>query len=213
MSNKYSPPLKYFNLLGAAELRQSRIMVASVLVSVVLAFVVFALIRMNTELQETNRLLQEQRVMYGFPNAEGVFVSERKIPERHIKAFVTTFLDNYYNFTPESSFSNAEEALRMMSTRLRAVQEENLKIIAGQSREQQITQVFTKASPLTVEVDPSLGYIVSFTGERHRATLNRVFDKKKFKVKILIKPVKLSKHFEWAVVVDDFHIQEQESDS
>ncbi|MNR49857.1 hypothetical protein D3C85_1692910 [compost metagenome] len=50
--------------------------------------------------------------------------------------------------------------------------------------------------------------MVSFTAERHRATLNRVFNKAKYNVKILIKPVKPSKFYEWAVVADDFDIQE-----
>lgn len=208
MPKRYNPPLKYFNLLGAAELRQSRLMVAFVAVSIVLSVVVFSMLKMNSSMQETNRTLQNTRVMYGFPNAEGVFVSEQQIPERHLVAFITVFLDNYYNFTPESAPTNAEEALRMMSTRLRAVQGDNLKIVALQSVEQQITQVFTKASPYKVEMQPDLGYIVSFIGERHRATLNRTFDKKKYSIKVLIKPVKPSKHFEWAVVVDDFMIQE-----
>jgi hypothetical protein len=148
--------------------------------------------------------------MYGYPNAEGVFVSENQIPDRHITAFTTTFLDNYYNFTPESSFSNAEEALRLMSSRLRSVQENNLKIIARQSAEQQITQVFARTSELTVEMDPSLGYIVSFTGKRHRSTFNAVFKTDEYSIKILIKPVRPSKHFEWAVVVDDIQIKETE---
>jgi hypothetical protein len=207
-AKKYSPPLKYFNLLGASELRQGRLMVAFVVVTIVLVAVVYSLVRMNTELQETNRILQDSRVMIGYPNSEGVFVSEKMIPDRHIIAFVTTFLDNYYNFTPDSATTNAEEALRMMSSRLRSAQEEGLKIVANQSIEQQITQVFAKSSQFKIEMQPNLGYIVSFTGERHRATMGNSYKKTKYQIKILIKPVKPSKYYEWAVVVDDFMIQE-----
>lgn len=205
---KYSPPLKYFNLLGASELRQGRLMVAFVVIVLVMVVVVANLVRMNVALQETNRQLQSDRVMIGYPNAEGVFISEKSIPERHIVAFVTTFLDNYYNFTPQSSTTNAQEALRMMSSRLRAAQEEGLKIVARQSVEQQITQVFAKSSAFKVEMQPNLGYVVSFTGERHRATMGTSYKKTTYEVKILIKPVKPSKYYEWAVVVDDFMIQE-----
>lgn len=207
-AKKYSPPLKYFNLLGASELRQGRLMVAFVVIVVVLVAVIINQARINTEMQETNRLLQDKRVMIGYPNAEGVFVSEDAIPERHIVAFVTTFLDNYYNFTPDSATTNAEEALRMMSPRLRSAQEESLKIVARQSIEQQITQVFAKSSPIEVEMQPNLGYVVSFTGERHRATMGNAYKKTKYQIKILIKPVKPSKYYDWAVVVDDFMIQE-----
>jgi hypothetical protein len=206
--HKYNPPLRYFNLLGASELRQGRLMVAFVVIVVVLVVVIYNLATINIGLQETIRELQDKRVMIGYPNAEGVFISEKQVPERHIVAFVTTFLDNYYNFTPESATDNAEEALRMMSPRLRAAQEEGLKIVARQSIEQQITQVFAKSSPLKVELQPNLGYVVSFTGERHRATMGTSYRKNKYQIKILIKPVKPSKHFEWAVVVDDFMIQE-----
>ncbi|AGL46441.1 hypothetical protein OFL75_34405 [Pseudomonas aeruginosa] len=207
MSEQYGAPLKYFNLLGASDLRAGRAIITLIAISAVFAVVIAVLVGMNRELQETNRRLQSERIMYGFPNSEGIFISERQIPQRHIIAFVAVFLDNYYNFTPLSARTNAEEALRMMSPRLRALKEDSLKIVANQSVEQQITQVFTKSSPYQVEVTPQ-GYVVSFTAERHRATLNRVFNKAKYNVKILIKPVKPSKFYEWAVVADDFDIQE-----
>ncbi|EMU5674515.1 hypothetical protein WN415_002481 [Pseudomonas aeruginosa] len=207
MSEQYGAPLKYFNLLGASDLRAGRAIITLIAISAVFAVVIAVLVGMNRELQETNRRLQSERIMYGFPNSEGIFISERQIPQRHIIAFVAVFLDNYYNFTPVSARTNAEEALRMMSPRLRALKEDSLKIVANQSVEQQITQVFTKSSPYQVEVTPQ-GYVVSFTAERHRATLNRVFNKAKYNVKILIKPVKPSKFYEWAVVADDFDIQE-----
>nr|WP_320448053.1 hypothetical protein [Pseudomonas aeruginosa]WPB12910.1 hypothetical protein XM8_contig2_00476 [Pseudomonas aeruginosa] len=207
MSEQYGAPLKYFNLLGASDLRAGRAIITLIAISAVFAVVIAVLVGMNRELQETNRRLQSERIMYGFPNSEGIFISERQIPQRHIIAFVAVFLDNYYNFTPLSARTNAEKALRMMSPRLRALKEDSLKIVANQSVEQQITQVFTKSSPYQVEVTPQ-GYVVSFTAERHRATLNRVFNKAKYNVKILIKPVKPSKFYEWAVVADDFDIQE-----
>ncbi|HHX7104364.1 TPA: hypothetical protein ACVGN5_004952 [Pseudomonas aeruginosa] len=207
MSEQYGAPLKYFNLLGASDLRAGRAIITLIAISAVFAVVIAVLVGMNRELQETNRRLQSERIMYGFPNSEGIFISERQIPQRHIIAFVAVFLDNYYNFTPLSARTNAEEALRMMSPRLRALKEDSLKIVANQSVEQQITQVFTKSSPYQVEVTPQ-GYVVSFTAERHRATLNRVFNKAKYNVRILIKPVKPSKFYEWAVVADDFDIQE-----
>lgn len=208
MSDKYGVPLKYFNLLGQGELRSGRIIVAFFAVTIVLAAVIAAVANQNIALQRANTELQGQRIMYGFPNAEGVFVSEKQIPERHIIAFVSVFLDNFYNFTPESSFSNANEALRLMSPRFRALQEVNLKTVAKQSEEQQITQVFVRTSPFKIESEPSVGYVVSFKASRYRATLSTVFDRKKYDVKLLIKPVKVSKHFEWAIVADDMQQQE-----
>lgn len=207
MSDEYGAPLRYFNLLGRGELKANRISVAFIAVSVILGGVIAYLVSMNMELQRTNLELQGQRVMYGYPNADGVFVSENAIPERHLISFVSVFLDNFYNFTPESSFTNANEAMRLMSSRLRAVQEDTLKIVAKQSAEQQITQVFVRTSPYKIETTPQ-GYIVSFQAFRYRATLSTVFAKSKFDVKLLLKPVKPSKHFEWAIVADDLQTQE-----
>ncbi|MBF6043495.1 hypothetical protein P5706_36835 [Pseudomonas sp. ChxA] len=207
MSDKYGVPLGYFNLLGRGELRASRINVAFIAVTVILTGVIVYLINWNNHLQDVNVELQGQRVMYGYPNAEGVFVSENEVPERHIIAFTSVFLDNFYNFTPDSSFSNANEALRLMSPRFRAVQEETLKLVAKQSSEQQITQVFVRTSPYKIETTPQ-GYIVTFQALRYRATLNTVFGKAKFNVRILMKPVKQSKYFEWAIVADDLQTQE-----
>ncbi len=205
---KYGAPMKLFNILGASEIRQSRLMVALLFVATILGAVVIFLVIMNSDLQQTNRQLADERVMYGFPNAEGVFVSEKHIPKRHIEGFVTWFLLNNYNFTPESAEANASEALRLMSPRLRIKQEPSLKTLARQSVEQEITQVFALDSTYSIEYKPGTGYIVSFKGQRVRATLNRVFSKTKFDVKLLIKPIKPSAHFEWAVVVDDFWVQE-----
>ncbi|WP_116827067.1 MULTISPECIES: hypothetical protein [Pseudomonas syringae group] len=207
MSDKYGVPLGYFNLLGRGELRASRINVAFIAVTVILTGVIVYLINWNNHLQDVNVELQGQRVMYGYPNAEGVFVSENEVPERHIIAFTSVFLDNFYNFTPDSSFSNANEALRLMSPRFRAVQEETLKLVAKQSSEQQITQVFVRTSPYKIETTAQ-GYIVTFQALRYRATLNTVFGKAKFNVRILMKPVKQSKYFEWAIVADDLQTQE-----
>lgn len=205
---KYGPPLKLFNILGASELRQSRVMVALLFVLVILGSVVAFLSFMNANLQQSNRQLANERIMYGFPNAEGVFVSETQIPRRHIEGFVTWYLVNYYNFTPESAETNANEALRLMSPGLRVKQEQGLKLLARQSVDQEITQVFATDTPYKIEHKPGVGYIVSFQGQRVRATLNRVFSKTKYDVKLLIKPVKPSAHFEWAVVVDNYWVQE-----
>jgi len=207
-STKYGPPLKLFNILGASELRQSRIMVVLLFViaaaSVIISFMIFQIV----ELQRANTRLSEDRVMYGYPNAEGVFVSEKAIPRRHIEGFVTWFIQNYYNFTPDSAEENATEALRIMSPALRIKQEQALKTIARQSIEQEITQVFAPNSKYHIEFKPGTGYIVSFKGQRIRATLKQIFNNKKFDVKILLKPVKPSAHYDWALVVDDFIVQE-----
>lgn len=207
-SNKYGPPLKIFNVLGASEIRQSRLMVALLFVITALGAVAAFLVFMNIELQHTNRTLSEERVMYGFPNAEGVFVSEKVIPRRHIEGFVSWYLQNYYNFTPESAEANATEALRLMSPRLRVKQEQSLKTLARQSVEQSITQVFATDTPYTIQFKPGVGYIVSFKGQRIRATINRVFNKTQYDVQLLLKPVKPSAHFEWALVIDDYIAQE-----
>jgi len=204
----YGPPLKLFHILGAAEIRQSRLMIALLFVSTCLVAVIAFMVMMNLGMQTTNRKLQDERIMYGFPNAEGVFVSEKQIPRRHIEGFTSWFLANYYNFTPESAEANASEALRLMSPRLRVKQEQSLKTLARQSIEQAITQVFATDTPMTIEYKPGTGYIVSFRGQRVRATVSQVFSSTKFDVKLLIKPVKPSAHFEWAVVVDDYIVQE-----
>ena len=207
MSDKDNVPLKYFNLLGSGELRSGRIIVAFIAMTVVLAGVIVVQVKENIALQEANTQLQSQRVMYGFPNSEGVFVSATQIPEHHIIAFTSIFLENFYNFTPESALANANASMRMMSPRFRALQEDYLRSTAKQSEEQQIQQVFVRTTPYKVEVDPN-GYVVSFQASRYRATLNTVFNRGKFNVKILVKAVRPSKYFEWAVVADDLQVQE-----
>jgi len=208
LNTKYGPPQKMFNILGASELRQNRLMVALLFVIAALGAVAVFLIFMVVELQKSNTQLSADRVMLGYPNAEGVFVSEKVIPRRHVEGFVSWYVQNYYNFTPDSAEANATEALRIMSPSLRVKQEPALKTLARQSVEQEITQVFATTSAYTIEHKPGTGYIVSFKGQRIRATMNRVFSKRDYDVKLLLKPVKPSAHFEWALVVDDYIAQE-----
>jgi hypothetical protein len=210
MSNSinYGPPKKMFNILGASELRQSRIMVVLLFVIVAAAAIIGFLVFQVVELQRANAQLSADRVMRGYPNAEGVFVSEKVIPRRHVEGFVSWYIQNYYNFTPESAEANATEALRLMSPSLRVKQEQALKTLARQSIEQEITQVFAPESSYTIEYKPGTGYIVSFKGKRIRATMNRVFSQRVYDVKLLLKPVKPSAHFEWALVVDEYIAQE-----
>ena len=205
---KYGPPLKIVNVLGASEIRQSRLMIALCFVIVALGSVAVFLIYMNVNLTRANGQLSNDRVMMGYPNAEGVFIASKVIPRWHVEGFVTWYIQNYYNFVPESAEANATEALRLMSPSLRVKQEQSLKALARQSIEQEITQVFAPQTKYTIEYKPGQGYIVSFRGQRIRATMNKVFRKDEYDVKLLLKPVKPSAHFEWALVVDEYIAQE-----
>mgnify|MGYP002040371776 FL=1 len=187
---KYGPPLKQFNLLGTSELRQGKLMVAMLFVLIAAGSIIGFLVFQNVALIKANRQLSEERVMYGFPSAEGVFVSSKVIPRTHIDGFVTWYIQNYYNFTPESAEANATEALRIMSPKLRVRQEQPLKTLARQSIEQEITQVFAPETKYTIEEKAGVGYIVSFRGQRIRATMNKVYNTRKYDVKLLLRTVK-----------------------
>lgn len=205
---KYGPPLKQFNLLGTSELRQGKLIVVLLFVLVAAGSIIGFLVFQNVALIRVNKQLSEERVMYGFPSAEGVFVSSKSIPRTHVEGFVTWYVQNYYNFTPQSAEPNATEALRIMSPKLRVRQELSLKNLARQSIEQEITQVFAPETKYSIEEKPGVGYIVSFRGQRIRATLNNVYQTRKYDVKLLLRTVKPSAHFDWALVVDDFIAQE-----
>lgn len=204
----YGPPLKQFNLLGTSELRQGKMMVILLGVIAATVAIIGFLVFQLAALTRANTILSEERIMYGFPSAEGVFVSSKVIPRTHIEGFVTWYIQNYYNFTPESAEANATEALRIMSPKLRVSQEQPLKSLARQSVEQEITQVFAPETRYTIEQKPGVGYIVSFRGQRIRATMNKVYNSRKYDVKLLLRTIKPSAHFDWALVVDDFIAQE-----
>ncbi len=204
----YGPPLKQFNLLGTSELRQGKMMVILLGVIAATVAIIGFLVFQLAALTRANTILSEERIMYGFPSAEGVFVSSKVIPRTHIEGFVTWYIQNYYNFTPESAEANATEALRIMSPKLRVGQEQSLKSLARQSIEQEITQVFAPETRYTIEQKPGVGYIVSFSGKRIRATMNNVYNTRKYDVKLLLRTIKPSAHFDWALVVDDFIAQE-----
>lgn len=204
----YGPPLKQFNLLGTSELRQGKMMVILLGVIAATVAIIGFLVFQLAALTRANTILSEERIMYGFPSAEGVFVSSKVIPRTHIEGFVTWYIQNYYNFTPESAEANATEALRIMSPKLRVSQEQPLKSLARQSIEQEITQVFAPETRYTIEQKPGVGYIVSFRGQRIRATMSKVYNSRKYDVKLLLRTIKPSAHFDWALVVDDFIAQE-----
>jgi hypothetical protein len=202
-------PMKQFNLVGARELRANKIGMVLIAVTLVLGFVIAYQVKLMNGMQNTIRALEDNRVMYGYPNSEGIFISSKRIPDQHIKGFVSVFTENYFNYTPESTVTNANEALRMMSTRLRSLQEERMRTTSKAAYEQQITQVFNRTSDYTIEILKDRGYLVTFPAKRHRVVMGSVFKIEEYIVKLLLRPVKPSKHFEWAIVVDDYQIEEK----
>lgn len=73
-------PLKLFNVMGASELRHNRALIIVIAISVILGIVIAALAKIISDQNVTIRLLQDSRVMYGFPNSEGVFGVVRRNP-------------------------------------------------------------------------------------------------------------------------------------
>lgn len=61
---KYGPPLKQFNILGTSEIRNSRLIVVVMFVSLALVSVIGFLVKQNRELQDANVKLNDERVMY-----------------------------------------------------------------------------------------------------------------------------------------------------
>ncbi len=205
----YGPPLKQYNVMGTSEIRASRFIVVFIVITVILLAVIGMLVKQNLSLSRQNESLQDGRIMVGFPSSDdGVFISTKRIPDSHIFGFVSTFIDNYYNFNPDSAQTNANEALRLMSPRLRRLKQEEMERSVKQSNDQAITQIFIRSSPISIESNTRLGYVISFTAMRHRLTAGSRYETKKFNIKILIKPVKPSKFYDWAVVTDDIIAEE-----
>ena len=130
-----------------------------------------------------------------------------KIPVAHLNAFTSTFLENFYKFTPETAQANANAALRLMSPRLKGLEEQSKISLAKQSKEQEVSQAFRRETPFTYEQHAN-GYSVSFETCRYRTTLNTIFSRQRYRVQVLLTPVNPSNGFEWAVVADDLQVQE-----
>lgn len=130
-----------------------------------------------------------------------------KIPVAHLTAFTSTFLENFYKFTPETAQANASAALRLMSSRLKGLKEQSMLSLVKQSDEQEVSQAFYRDTPFTYTQNAN-GYMVSFEACRYRTTLNTIFFKQRYRVHVLLMPAIPSNGFEWDVVADDLQVLE-----
>lgn len=62
--------------------------------------------------------LSEKRVMIGFPDESGMFLSAKKIPEVIVVRYARNFVANMFNFSIYNVTENLDEARRFMSPQL-----------------------------------------------------------------------------------------------
>lgn len=97
------------------EMGAFRTTVVAVGVIALLAAALLAVLWSNHEKDVLNRQLAKERVMIGFQDERGVFISSAVLPERIIVRFARSFVSNFYNFSPYAVVENLEEARRFMS--------------------------------------------------------------------------------------------------
>lgn len=97
------------------EMGAFRTTVVAVGVIALLAAALVAVLWSNHEKDLLNRQLAKERVMLGFQDERGVFVSSAVLPERIIVRFARGFVANFYNFSPYAVVENLEEARKLMS--------------------------------------------------------------------------------------------------
>ncbi|NVL48723.1 hypothetical protein F2S72_01780 [Pseudomonas syringae pv. actinidiae] len=139
---------------------------------------------------------------------EQVVASTNAIALSDVQRCAASFVQSYYNITPATATGAKDQALVVMSGKLRETQAAPLDEQATQSVQQEITQRFVIDSGLNIKTDADSGYHVEFRGTRTRSTLNTVFSAKKYAVKLLIRTVQPSPTQDWAMVVDEITASE-----
>lgn len=154
---------EFYHWWAHFELGAFRTTIMSVGVIVVLLIVIIAQLSALRSRDAMITELSEKRVMIGFPDDSGMFVSAKKIPERIIVNFARGFVANMYNFSAYNVTENTDEARRLMSPQLANDHVGFFKDTVERVKRDSITRHFDiKEFQPPVETDK--GYIVQFRG-------------------------------------------------
>lgn len=197
--------IPFRNIIGRFEIIDFQTKIFFVLVVISLVVGMGILFKENQALREANANLRETNIMYGYPNQDGVFVSSKSTPEGHIRAFVESFTNNFFNYDHNTISPNISLAKSMMCPGYRLAAdpslEQNEKSVKN-NRIEQVTAADIKPGKVRIERDKAgRGYEVTFNAKSSRSTLNKIYLREAGTVSLVLVRVKPSATYEWGLQV------------
>lgn len=143
-----------------AEVWVGRLWVALIVFALVAGLIGSAVVMHIRSLHQEISTLERSRVMFGFPNEQGVFVSSNKRPEYMVVRFAREYVNNLYNTDEFSVEENFRQVAKMMDPSIALGEGAQLARIAQEVRSSKASQSFAryKEMPL-IEDDESYTYI------------------------------------------------------
>ncbi|MEQ9223834.1 MAG: hypothetical protein RJQ08_11495 [Salinisphaeraceae bacterium] len=123
------------------------------------------------QVEDQKTLLANNRIMYAFPNDDGILVSSRRRPEAMVKRFGRDFLANRYTWDEDTVSRNFEAAARMVMPSRAVALARDLQVLSDRIQRNNISQKITllEESDL-VEIDGGYTYKVRGRIERYVAS-------------------------------------------
>ena len=171
------------------ERTNTRLMVGAGLGLVILLGVIVCMGLYIAHLESVNTQLANNRIMYAFPNEDGVLVSARRRPPIMVKRYAREFLSNRFTYDADSVIPNFRRAANMVVPHQAVALAHKLKRLAKKVQSQELSQKLTILSESGLQ-EADGGYVYTLRGqiERYVAT---TFDTR-YSVQLVVKMQKVT---------------------
>lgn len=153
------------------ERSNTRLWLGLIGVSGLLLLVVIGLGIALMHLNAQNTQLANNRIMYAFPDEDGVLVSSRRRPPAAVKRYARDFVANRFNYDPDTVESNFKRGANMVVPGKAVGVARQLRGLADQVRKLELSQKTTILKESDLE-ESDRGYLYRMRGrvERYVAT-------------------------------------------
>ena len=127
-----------------AEVMVSRLWLALGVLVLAFGAICSAMITSIKSLHEENGRLQRSRIMFGFPNEQGVFISSEKRPEYMVVRFAREYVNNLYNYDDVAVDENFKQVAKMMDPAIALSEAQVLSKIAQDVHSTKVSQSFAR---------------------------------------------------------------------
>jgi hypothetical protein len=196
------------SILWRGEERNGKLIGALLIVTVCMSIVIAAGTAVIIDQQNAIARLSNERIMFGFPDEDGIFVSSNTVPESFIIRYAKDFASNLYNYDFRSAKLNMTEARQMMTLEKAEEWTPDFQRKVTQAVEQRIGETLFYTKPPTIKTR-SDGYDVSLPARLTRYQGGEVWFDKDVVVEVALKVVEPTKFRKEGLAVLSAKINEE----
>lgn len=204
---------RLYHILGASELREARTQFLLMSVAFLLALALLGAAIIIFSYHKRIKNLEDNRIMQGFAIGDGVFVSDKKMPDAHVRSFIREWISCAENYNPETIVEAQSCAKEMMDPALIVDNQENFEKLKRDIKQFNVEQIATlkktkdKSEMISIEPTDQGTFKVKVEIRRTKLTNDEWYEKDVKRETFEIAKVFVSKQYRWGLRVKSFDFE------